>query len=611
MKLNLNTRMRLIKRQFDRFLSRKISNRLIVSYMSLGVLPLVIVSLVLISLTQDTLQTYIYEKNRETALRASNEILLFIREPLTILQTATLTRDAIEMDPIEQINLVNRLKEEYPIFRKVFILSDSGRVNATTRFGEENLNFRNDPFFIDGIQGKEYFSDVYFTQSRFPLMSIAEPIERFGQVVGVIVAEIELRSIWALVDNIPVGDTGFVFLLSREGRVIAHNNKDKVFEKEDYSRFEFFSSLKTEKELTTAYQLGEDTHVLVYESVPELNWGVVVQQSHREAFALATQMQKRVLYLTALTILIAAIIGLLGVQRFTKPLLTLVKGVREYGEGNLQHKIEMQTRDELAELAQEFNSMAKSLHKNQIRLRRMERLAALSRFASLVSHEIRNPLNAMNINMQILKKTIHKPDVAPERKIKYLDIISSEITRMNELVTNFLIIARPPELNMIRINIHELLEEVLLLHEAQATEKNIRIERSLTMEKPCGMLDYNQLKQVLHNIVVNAFDAMPDGGKLSVRTTIVEPGKSNKNNRRFVKMEFHDSGEGIPEEILQEVFEFYYTTKRAGSGLGLAIAKQIVQGHQGDVYIKSKIGEGTAVIIDLPIDQADQALNEN
>ncbi len=104
----------------------------------------------------------------------------------------------------------------------------------------------------------------------------------------------------------------------------------------------------------------------------------------------------------------------------------------------------MKTQDELAELAQEFNSMAGSLKKNQRELQRMERLAALSRFASLVSHEIRNPLNSMNINTQIAKRSFNRPDISPERKTKYLDVISSEITRINDLVTNFLTIARPP-----------------------------------------------------------------------------------------------------------------------------------------------------------------------
>ena len=606
MRLNLNRRLRIIRRNLKRFLSRKISTRLIISYIGLGVLPLVLVSLILISLTRETLEVYIYEKHHEIALRASNQIQLFIREPLTIMKTAALTREATDMNSFSQRSLVNKIKEENTIFRKVLVLNDSGQVNATTMFGEESANITRMPElkapFRKGMSGDVYFSEVSFIPSRTPILTLAEPIKRFDQATGVLVAEIDLRSIWALLDSIPVGSEGFVFLLNKDGKVIAHRDKDKLIARKDYSGYDFYPDLLARRQLITRQDPEGERTILVYETVPELSWGVVVQQPYREAFALASQMQQRVLYLAALTILVAALLGVLGVKRLTRPLEQLVKGAREYGSGNLAHKIDLPTKDELAELAQEFNSMAGSLLKNQKKLQRMERLAALSRFASLVSHEIRNPLNAMNINMQILKKAIHRPDITPERKIKYLDVISSEITRINDMVTNFLTIARPPELQLARVNIHEVIAEVLLLQEAAADTKHVRFVQSLAPEAATGMFDYNQLKQVFHNIVVNAFEAMPDGGTLTVRTTLLRRETSPHQEGRFVKIEFSDTGEGIPEEIIREVFEFYYTTKRAGSGMGLAIAKQIVEGHKGVVYIESRKSAGTSIYIELPVD---------
>ncbi len=338
MKIKLNTRLRALQRNFDRFLSRKISNRLLITYIMLGALPLVIASLLLISLTQDTVQSYIHERNRETARRASNEISLFVKEPLTILQTTALTQDLSERDLFRQGNIINKIKDEHGIFSKVYVLNDSGVVTATTNLGEEFEDFSSEPFFIEAMLGGVHVSDVYFSPSRFPLLTIAEPIKKFNQVAGVLAAEIDLKSIWTLVDSITIGKTGFAFLLSADGQVIAHRDKDKVFQREDFSTNQFFADLKANQETFITYLVEGEESILVYERIPQLNWGVVVQQSQTEAFTLASQMQSRVLYFTMLTVLIAVVLGILSIQRLTQPLLQLVKGAgicqRQFGTQN-------------------------------------------------------------------------------------------------------------------------------------------------------------------------------------------------------------------------------------------------------------------------------------
>ena len=119
------------------------------------------------------------------------------------------------------------------------------------------------------------------------------------------------------------------------------------------------------------------------------------------------------------------------------------------------------------------------------------------------------------------------------------------------------------------------------------------------------MFDTNQLKQVFHNVVVNAFQAMEKGGKLVVRTSLVHVRSEEKGKSvPMAQIAFEDSGKGIPPDELENVFEFYYTTKPTGTGLGLAIARQIVEGHRGRIYLESEVGKGTRVFIELPIDSA-------
>lgn len=601
MKLRLNTRYRVLKRVFRHFLTRKFSTQLVLTYMALGALPIVIVGIILISLTQTTVESYIFQRNLETARRASNEISLFIREPLTILHTLAQTRDILDMDRFSQSRIINRIKEENSLFRKISVLDSSGIVVATTSFGEEFENYRHLEFYRIAIRGKEYFSDVYFTESSFPVMQIALPVIRFNQVIGILATEIDLKNIWDLVDNITIGKTGNAFLLSAEGIVIAHKNKEKVLERENFASYRFFEDLKQNREGTTQIFIENQPLIIAYFPIPVLHWGIVIQQSQKEAFSLAKQLQYRVFFFVGIMTIVAAFLGIMGVRRFTRPLNELVKGARVYANGNLEHRINMQRKDELAELAHEFNAMASSLSRNQKELQRMERLAALSRFAALVSHEIRNPLNSMNINMQILKRLIYRKDIVPEQKIKYLNVLSEEISRINELVTNFLTITRPPELTLILTDIHQILNDVVLVQRARAISSGIAIRTEFVNGPVLGMYDHSQLKQVFHNIIVNAFEAMNEGGELELRTEILNSASSEEKSK--IRIYFKDTGVGISESEIKDIFDFYYTTKKTGTGLGLAIAKQIIEAHKGSILITSKPGEGTVVTVELNVEK--------
>ncbi len=588
-----------IKDFVKRFISQKIHRQIVINYVGLGLIPIIIVSFILINLSQNTVQSYLNQRNMETARRASNEISLFIREPVTILNTLVQTRDILEMERFTQSRIINKIKLANPIFQKIFILDHSGTVVVTTSFGEEMKEFSRSDFFQAAMEGKVFYSQVYFGESGFPSMLIAIPIKKYNVVEGVLVGEIDLKSIWDLVDNITIGKTGSAFLISSDGLVIAHPDKQRILRKKSYSSYPFFQKLLRGEEGITIFESDGKKMIAAFSPISELHWGIIIQQTYSEAFELIHKMRNRVILFSGLTLLLALFLAVFSMKRITQPLDVLVQGVREYARGNLNHRIHLSRQDEIAELAKEFNTMAESLNKNQKRLRRVERLAALSRFASFVSHEIRNPLNAMNINMQILRRLITQQDAPLEKKFKYLNIISSEIERMNALVTNFLTIARPPELNLIRSDLHQILDEVVLLQEARARSEKIQLIRKYTERDLYGMFDYNQLKQVFHNLVVNAFEAMPSGGKLLISTAVQE--KSGSGSQQIAIIKFEDTGQGIPEDKLSEIWEPYYTSKKTGTGLGLAIVKQIVEGHGGRVYIESRVGVGTTVMIELPL----------
>jgi signal transduction histidine kinase len=307
-----------------------------------------------------------------------------------------------------------------------------------------------------------------------------------------------------------------------------------------------------------------------------------------------------VLAFIVLVILIAVLIASLLKKRITEPINSLISGVKRYAEGDLSFRIKIERYEEIAVLAEEFNSMASNLYKNQEKLRGVERLAAMSKFATLVSHEIRNPLNSMNINLKILKREIDNPKSDIVKKQKYFNIIASEINRMDNLIKNFLMIARPPRFEFVLNDIQGILEEVILLHLENSKQQNVSIIKEFQDGKSIAKIDCDQMKQVFHNIIINALQAMPDGGELRIQSRLKKMDTSLDQNVQFIRIKFIDTGIGIPEDKIKDIFEIYHTMKKTGTGLGLAIARQIVEGHFGSIDVKSKVGEGTTITVSIP-----------
>ena len=235
--------------------------------------------------------------------------------------------------------------------------------------------------------------------------------------------------------------------------------------------------------------------------------------------------------------------------------------------------------------------------KRESRLRRAENLAALTTLAAGVAHEIKNPLGAISIHVQLLKKALGSA-TAPAVD-RYLKIVDEEINRLNSIVVDFLFAVRPMNITTINDDLNRLVKELadFLRPEAEAADIELRLELDTTL--PPIPFDRHFLKQALLNLITNASAAMEHGGSLLLRT-----GQDGNEARITVK----DSGCGIDERNLSKIFEPYYTTKSDGTGLGLTLTYKIVKEHGGDIAVKSKAGFGSEFVVSLPIPQTDQKL---
>jgi PAS domain S-box-containing protein len=229
------------------------------------------------------------------------------------------------------------------------------------------------------------------------------------------------------------------------------------------------------------------------------------------------------------------------------------------------------------------------------KVRQADKLGALGTMAAGMAHEIKNPLSSMKVLSQLLP--IKYQD--QEFRNKFIEIMPREISRIDRIVESLLGFARATSPKFEKVKVEELIEENLKYFNEQARKAGVKINRQYT-PLPEIEGDHDQLSQVFSNLILNAIQAMPEGGELTVLT---QEGKKTENILQNIRIEVSDTGHGIPEENLKKLFDPFFTTKYAGTGLGLTISHSIVDGHRGFIDVKSELGKGTRFTITLPVSQ--------
>jgi signal transduction histidine kinase len=239
------------------------------------------------------------------------------------------------------------------------------------------------------------------------------------------------------------------------------------------------------------------------------------------------------------------------------------------------------------------NRHLKKLEEMEDRIQLAERISSLGHLAAGVAHEIRNPLNAIGMGLQRLKREFPPPDESKrEEYISFTELILKEIRRVNDIIEQFLTLSRPFQLNLKESSLHDLLHHLSTLFQEEASSLGIRLQSEIPSDLPRFAIDPEKLTQALINIMRNGMQAMGQGGILRMEAKPV---------RESVEITISDSGSGIPPEQMEKIFNYYYTTKEKGVGLGLPIAHRIIEAHGGQLKIESRVGTGTKVTVTLPI----------
>ncbi|MFH1008081.1 MAG: ATP-binding protein [Candidatus Latescibacterota bacterium] len=248
----------------------------------------------------------------------------------------------------------------------------------------------------------------------------------------------------------------------------------------------------------------------------------------------------------------------------------------------------------LEEKVRELANAHQELLENQARLLTAQRLAAMGEMAAQIIHEVKTPLVSIGGFARLIRKTLPTED---PNLCSYLTIISEEVSRLEHVIENLLVLAKPAHPNARSDDLNEVVEKALLLVGESAEEARVQVHTNLDFGLPVFEFDRNQLRQVLLNLFQNALHAMPEGGSLHVSTT---------QRKSFVQVVVRDTGSGIPDENMDKLFTPFFTTKPDGAGLGLSITQKILQNHHGFIQVTSKEGVGTTFVVNLPKEQPSQ-----
>ncbi len=324
--------------------------------------------------------------------------------------------------------------------------------------------------------------------------------------------------------------------------------------------------------------------------------GVLLLGSSRKELV---TLRREILKTAALVALAALLIGLLVSwwvsRRITRPVEELAKGARDVASGRWDTHIDVQGSDEIGQLAAAFNDMTKTLASQKEKLVQTERVAAWRELARRLAHELRNPLFPLQITVENLQRARQLgPQQFQEVFNEATATLKAELANLNTIVGRFSDFSKMPAPQFTRVNVNDVLRNAVRLFEPQFTavgKPSIATEFFLSESLPEIDADPDLLHRAFQNLVLNALDAMPAGGTITLKSS--DAGES-------VRIEVADTGKGLTPEECSRLFTPYYTTKQLGTGLGLAIVQSVVSDHHGSISVSSEEGRGAAFRIDLP-----------
>jgi len=568
----------------------------------LVVMPLLIQGIRMININREALEVSVLETHTKLAKAIAEDIDSYVSGLNLDLAFVLAFERFPKMSWQEKMKVLLSVVSRHEDFILISMLNGKGdeviKVHSPS-FAQDSsrlISRSKDQAFLEAKRtGIPQLGNIYY-QGYLPRINVVYPLEAEYEYVFVTVA---LSNLWRKIGGIRIGKTGFAFLIDSEGRTIFHPELERA------KNFEKVTELPIVRQALAEFRehVGVDVSsegfsddkgmgmVGAYAWAESLDWGVIMQQSKEEAYSSIARMKANAVLWILLSILGSVFIAFFLAKSLSRPILELIAGAQRLGEGDFSSEVKVNTRDEIFTLANTFNFMVKKLKEFQEQLVLREKLAAVGQMASVVGHEIRNPLGVINNAIYYIKTKFEMSsgkELDPKIQ-KHIGIIEKEIVASNKIVSDLLGFSRtrPPMAQPLDLN--KIIEDSL---SAVSIPDTVKVEIDLSLELPPALINPDEIRQVFINLINNAWQAMPEGGTLKIRSYIEE---------EMAQVEVTDTGCGISPENMKKLFTPFFSTKTKGTGLGLAAVQRILERHKGKIKVRSRVGQGTIFIVSLPL----------
>lgn len=508
------------------------------------------------------------------------------------------------------IRYLHVLKQDHPEFVNINFGDETGRfIMVPPQSPEIHKLFdpRIRPWYI-GAKKKDdvYWTPVYlFASTQKPGITASIPVlSKEGEVHGVCGIDIDISTFSEFLESMRIGERRYTYIIENTSeRIIAHPGlaSHQIDSREIMVISTGLKALRDAGKLFGTTSYAGETYFTAYTDYPENDWTVGITLPVSDYLQNINKVRHTTVTLVLVAVLLASAISFLLGRMIISPLENLQRGIETISKGQLEHKVDIKSPDVASSLATAFNRMATSLKKSRTELEttfqelaEKEKMAALGQLTAGIAHEIKNPLGIILGSAEVVADP-GRPLVMREKAAQF---IIDEVIRLNTTLKEFLAFAKPSPPRTEPLDLNQILDESLLPYRVSMEKNGIRIERDFASPLPHCQADPNQMRQVFINLINNAVEAMPEGGRIRVATAVVPAG--NKKQPEQVCVSISDSGIGIADEHINKVFEPFASFKDGGTGLGLAIVAQIVKLHQAAIYVESSEFGGTTFKLIFP-----------
>ncbi len=609
--------------------------KLLLIFLIVSLVPLGIVGYYLVNLSQITLNKAISRDQEALAVGFADTVSSYIINFRNVLFDAAHLEDFASMNVPKQQGLVSHIMQLHAAFLEISVIDANGQeVVRLGRFVHDTKmrDFSGDALFKKVMRAGEFVGGLEKYMGSYPAITMGVQVvnPQTNQAVGAVLAKMSLTALSSLLKTgFPESTHTQAAVIDSGGFLIAHSNSKEIYKADaklpdDVLRILLQNDARTGGGEIILETTGE--RVLgAFAEVTELGWVVYIQRSVSVAYQASDDMLKRTWRMMLIVTVFVLFLGYAVSLVITQPIQALREAAIKLGEGDFDYLPDLSMpNDEIGELAHTFMQMSESLKvktaeimsakvelerlnrslENRVESRtrelksaqdeliKKERLAAIGQMASVVGHEIRNPLAVINNSIYFIKtKNNAMPNPEP-KVIKHIAIIESEIRQANGIIDEILGFARTRELNPKIMHVNSYLEDLTM---SFPIPPHVELVKNLAPENPVVSIDPDEMAQAIRNLMKNGIEVMPENGKLYVRSEMAEGG--------MVRIDVEDTGCGMPKETADKIFAPFFTTKARGTGLGLAVVKKVADRHKGRVEVSSVVGKGTCFRLFLPVIQ--------